>query len=145
MGVVSLVDGITTVESNPTSVITKGSDNTLVDIVASINSGLTFHSGLKADVESGKFGVGDLVYESDTGCISCVDGDGNRVLIDMSLSSCTIPYTKDDAIITATAPYENEYKGLEELKCNNCGSSLKMKPRSSICTCDYCGSTYRFK
>ena len=41
--------------------------------------------------------------------------------------------------------YEDKPGKLEELKCNNCGSSLKMIPGSSICTCDYCGSTYRFK
>lgn len=137
MSVITFDNESAYIESNPTSIITKESGNTLIDIAANINSGFTFHSGLKADVESGKFSVGDFVFETDTGCISCVDHDGNRVLIDIPPSF----YDND-----GDTHSRNDTLGeLEELKCTNCSSPLKMIPGSSICTCDYCGSTYRFK
>ena len=122
MGVITFDNESAYIESNPTSIITKESGNTLIDIIMPTTDCFTFRGTKEEGVE---YKLGDIVLNK-YGDVEVFNGSRFNLMIDDKY-------------------YEDKPGKLEELKCTNCSSPLKMIPGSSICTCDYCGSTYRFK
>ena len=120
MGVVSFDNGTMIIESTP---INASKDFNIADACI-----------FRGTKEEGKeYKLNDVVLNKN-GDVEIFNGASfNLVVYDPKM------YTVSDRC------YENKPGELEELKCTNCSSPLKMIPGSSICTCDYCGSTYRFK